>query len=331
MIPVVQMEEEYFRWLGEAGRDEDVIKELKDMEGDARKIQDAFYKNLEFGTGGLRGVIGAGTNRMNVYTVAKATQGYADYLKNNFPIEKRMAAISFDSRIKSDLFAKTAAEVLAANGVRVLIFCELMPTTCLSYAVRQMGCAGGIMVTASHNPAQYNGYKVYGADGGQITDTAAAKILSDIDKTDVLNGAERIAFEEGLVSGTIQFIGDDVIDAYIGSVKSLSLAEQEMGREDMSIVYSPLNGTGRVPVFRCLRECGFRKITMVKEQEYPDGTFPTCPYPNPEEEDAMALGIEYAKRVNADLVLATDPDCDRVGIAVKKHENEYTLLSGNET
>ena len=331
MIPVVQMEEEYFRWLGEAGRDEDVIKELKDMEGDACKIQDAFYKNLEFGTGGLRGVIGAGTNRMNVYTVAKATQGYADYLKKNFPIEKRMAAISFDSRIKSELFAKSAAEVLAANGVRVLIFRELMPTPCLSYAVRQLGCAGGIMVTASHNPAQYNGYKVYGADGGQITDTAAAKILSDIDKTDVLNGAKRIAFEEGLGSGTIQFIGDDVIDAYIGSVKSLSLAEQEMGREDMSIVYSPLNGTGRVPVFRCLRECGFRKITMVKEQEYPDGTFPTCPYPNPEEKDAMALGIEYAKRVNADLVLATDPDCDRVGIAVKKHENEYTLLSGNET
>lgn len=331
MISVEQMEAEYFRWLGETGCDEDVIKELKDMEGDARKIQDAFYKNLEFGTGGLRGLIGAGTSRMNVYTVAKATQGYADYIKKNFPIEKRMAAVSFDSRMKSELFAKTAAEVLAANGVRVLIFRELMPTPCLSYAVRQLGCAGGIMVTASHNPAQYNGYKVYGADGGQITDTAAAKILSDIDKTDVLNGAKRIAFEEGLGSGTIQFIGDDVIDAYIGSVKSLSLSEQEMGREDMSIVYSPLNGTGRVPVLRCLRECGFRKITMVKEQEYPDGTFPTCPYPNPEEKDAMALGIEYAKRVNADLVLATDPDCDRVGIAVKNHENEYTLLSGNET
>lgn len=331
MIMETKTEAEYLRWMQEAVRDDDLIKELKEIKGDAGRIQDAFYKNLGFGTGGLRGLIGAGTNRMNVYTVAKATQGYADYLKQNFPAEKRIAAVSFDSRIKSELFARTAAEVLAANQIKVYIYSELMPTPCLSFAVRRLGCAGGIMVTASHNPAQYNGYKVYGADGGQITDTTAAKILDCIAETDVINGAISIPFEEGIRSGKIQYIGEDVTDAYIESVKALSLNQQQKNRKDMTIVYSPLNGTGLKPVLRCLHECGFENIILVKEQKYPDGTFPTCPYPNPEEKDAMTLGIEYAKRANADLLLATDPDCDRVGIAARNNDGSYSLMSGNET
>ena len=331
MIVEKKTEAEYLRWKQEAVRDNDLIKELKEIKGDAGRIQDAFYKNLGFGTGGLRGLIGAGTNRMNVYTVAKATQGYADYLKQNFPAEKRIAAVSFDSRIKSELFARTAAEVLAANQIKVYIYSELMPTPCLSFAVRRLGCAGGIMVTASHNPAQYNGYKVYGADGGQITDTAAAKILDCIEETDVINGAIIIPFEEGIRSGKIQYIGEEVTDAYIKSVKALSLNQQQKNRKDMIIVYSPLNGTGLKPVSRCLHECGFENIILVKEQKYPDGTFPTCPYPNPEEKDAMTLGIEYAKRANADLLLATDPDCDRVGIAARNNDGSYSLMSGNET
>lgn len=331
MIVEKKTEAEYLRWMQEAVRDDDLIKELKEIKGDAGRIQDAFYKNLGFGTGGLRGLIGAGTNRMNVYTVAKATQGYADYLKQNFPAEKRIAAVSFDSRIKSELFARTAAEVLAANQIKVYIYSELMPTPCLSFAVRRLGCAGGIMVTASHNPAQYNGYKVYGADGGQITDTAAAKILDCIEETDVINGAIIIPFEEGIRSGKIQYIGEEVTDAYIKSVKALSLNQQQKNRKDMTIVYSPLNGTGLKPVLRCLHECGFENIILVKEQKYPDGTFPTCPYPNPEEKDAMTLGIEYATRANADLLLATDPDCDRVGIAARNNDGSYSLMSGNET
>lgn len=321
---------EYRRWLDHAVLDQEVSRELEQMEGDDEAIADAFYKNLQFGTGGLRGVIGAGTNRMNIYTIARAAQGLANYLIKHFRQRERSVAIGFDSRVNSELFARTASDVLAANRFKVFLFPELMPTPCLSFAVRKLKCAAGIMVTASHNPAEYNGYKVYGQDGGQITDGAASEIWNEIEALDILNGSKRSSFEEGVRNRAIQYISKPVVDAYMKSVKELSLYDKKLNR-DIKIVYSPLNGSGRKPVLRCLQECGFKNITLVAEQEMPDGRFPTCPYPNPEEKEAMALGIEYAGRVNAELVLATDPDCDRVGISVRDESGDYILLSGNET
>ena len=321
----------YQRWTERAIADIDVINELKDIAENEEKIEDAFYKDLTFGTGGLRGVIGAGTNRLNVHTVAKASQGLADYVIKNFASEKRKIAISFDSRIKSDVFAKVAAGVFAANGIKVAIYSELMPTPCLSFAVRYLGCAAGVMVTASHNPAQYNGYKVYGADGCQITTEAAAEILAEIEKLDIFDDVKRISFEEGFEAGKISYISEEVYTAFVEAVKKESVLGDTQVNKDVAIVYSPLNGTGLKPVIRTLKESGYTNITVVKEQEQPDGTFPTCPYPNPEVRQAMELGIEYAKKNNADLLLATDPDCDRVGIAVKNTQGEYVLLSGNET
>ena len=313
-------------WMKKAVEDEDIQNELKEMKGNQEKIYDSFYRELEFGTGGLRGVIGAGTNRMNIYTVAKATQGYADCLKKN---EKNPSiAIAYDSRIKSDKFARTAAEVLAANGISVFLYRELMPTPSLSYAVRYLGCSGGIVITASHNPAKYNGYKVYGADGGQITSYAASQILKEIDKLDIFCDVNRIEFEEGLKIGLITYIEEAVIDSYIKAVSAQSLCGDEIDKS-VSIVYTPLNGAGLKCVLRTLKENGFTNISVVKEQEYPDGNFPTCPYPNPEIRDAMELGIQYARQQNSELLLATDPDCDRVGIAVQK-DGKYQLLNGNQ-
>lgn len=321
---------EYRRWLEHAVLDQNLIRELKQMEGDEEAITDAFYKSLQFGTGGLRGVIGAGTNRMNIYTVARATQGLANYLIKRFTKPDRRVAIGYDSRINSELFARTAADVMAANHIQVFLYSELMPTPCLSFAVRILKCAAGIMITASHNPANYNGYKVYGQDGGQITDSTASDILREIDALDMLNGSKRSSFEDGVRKGQIEYIRESVTDEYIQRVKKLSLSDKQLNR-DIKIVYSPLNGTGRKPVQRCLRECGFENITLVTEQEMPDGSFPTCPYPNPEEKKAMELGIEYARQINAELVLATDPDCDRVGVSVRDNKGNYRLLSGNET
>lgn len=324
--------EQYELWRKKATADVDVAEELKEMENSQEKLEDAFYRELAFGTGGLRGVIGAGTNRMNIYTVAKASQGLADYVKKHFPKEERKIAVSYDSRIKSDLFAKVAAGVFAANGMEVWIYRQLMPTPCLSFAVRQLGCAAGIMVTASHNPSKYNGYKVYGADGCQITTEAAEQILTEIEKLDIFDEVKTMDFEEGMRAGSIQYIPDEVYTAFVEAVKQQSLLDEETSVDrNVAIVYSPLNGTGLKPVLRTLKEAGYSNVTVVKEQELPDGNFPTCPYPNPEIKEAMALGMEYAKRENADLLLATDPDCDRVGIAVKNQEGEYVLLSGNET
>lgn len=313
--------------------DADLTAELTDMEGKEDRITDAFYQNLAFGTGGLRGVIGAGTNRMNIYTVGKASQGLADYINRHFPKEERKIAISYDSRIKSSLFAKRAAEVFAANGIRVFIYTELMPTPMLSWAVRSLSCAAGVMVTASHNPSKYNGYKVYGPDGCQITTDAAAEILGCIEKTDAFEDVKREDFETALENGRISYIGEDTVTSFIEAVKGQSMLtkSEENVDKNISIVYSPLNGTGLKPVLRTLKESGFTNITVVKEQEQPDGHFPTCPYPNPEIREAMALGMEYAKKCSADLLLATDSDCDRVGIAVPNREGEYVLLSGNET
>ena len=324
--------EQYKVWCEKATKDEDVKAELAQIANDESKISDAFYKNLSFGTGGLRGVIGAGTNRMNIYTVAKASQGLADYVVKNFAEADRSIAVSYDSRIKSDVFAKVASAVFAANGIKVHIYTELMPTPCLSYAVRALNCAAGIMVTASHNPSKYNGYKVYGADGCQITTEAAAEILAEIEKLDIFEDVKLDDFDSQMEKGMISYIPEQIYTDFTNEVKNQSLlSENDEIDRNVAIVYSPLNGTGLKPVTRALRESGFTNITIVKEQEQPDGNFPTCSYPNPEIKEAMALGIEYAKKNNADLLLATDPDCDRVGIAVKDNAGEYVLLSGNQT
>ena len=282
--------EQYRLWCEKAVADKDVVEELKLMSSDEKKTEEAFYRNLSFGTGGLRGIIGAGTNRMNVYTVAKASQGLADYVKKNFVSEKRKIAVSYDSRIKSDLFAKVASGVFAANHIEVAVYPELMPTPCLSFAVRELGCAAGIMITASHNPSEYNGYKVYGPDGCQITTEAAAEILAEIEKLDIFADVQTGSFEEGMASGKISYIGEEVYDAFVENVKRQSCAGGREINKDVAIVYSPLNGTGLKPVLRTLRESGYTNITVVKEQERPDGSFPTCPYPNPEIREAMALG-----------------------------------------
>lgn len=322
----MDMMKEYKRWVKNATADADVASELKTM--DAARVEDAFYRDLAFGTGGLRGVIGAGTNRMNIYTVAKASQGLADYLKKHFAAPS--VAIGYDSRIKSDVFAKVAAGVFAANGVQVHIWPVLMPVPMVSFATRYLGACAGVMVTASHNPSKYNGYKVYGPDGCQITTEAAAEILSEIEKLDIFADVHTGDFEAGVADGSIRFIGDEVYTAFVNEVKNQSVLFGEKVDKDVAIVYSPLNGSGLKPVTRTLREMGYTNITVVKEQEQPDGNFPTCPYPNPEIREAMALGMEYAKKRNADLLLATDPDCDRVGIAVKNGAGEYELLTGNQ-
>ena len=322
----MDIKNEYKRWLEYATADSDVASELKTM--GAAKIEDAFYRDLAFGTGGLRGVIGAGTNRMNVYTVAKASQGLADYLKKHY--ENPSVAIGYDSRIKSDVFAKVSAGVFAANGVQVNIWPVLMPVPTVSFATRYLHTSAGVMITASHNPSKYNGYKVYGADGCQITTEAAAEILAEIEKLDIFADVRTGDFEAGMAEGRIQYIPEEVYTAFVNEVKAQSVLFGDEVDKDVAIVYSPLNGSGLRPVTRTLKEMGYTNITVVKEQEQPDGHFPTCPYPNPEIKEAMALGMEYAKRCNADLLLATDPDCDRVGIAVKNKAGEYELLTGNQ-
>ncbi len=316
---------EYERWLKNV--DADMKEELRKYT--AQEIEDSFYRNLAFGTGGLRGTIGAGTNRMNVYTVAKASQGLADYLNKNF--DNPSVVIGYDSRIKSDVFAKIAASVFSANDIGVKIWSELLPVPTVSFATRYLHASAGVMITASHNPSKYNGYKVYGMDGCQITTEAAEEILAEIEKLDIFSDVKRMDFDAAVDAGQITYIPDEVLTLFIDEVKRQSVLFGEKINKDVAIVYSPLNGTGLVPVTRTLKETGYTNITVVKEQEQPDGHFPTCPYPNPEIKEAMALGIEYAKKYNADLLLATDPDCDRVGIAVKNSEGEYVLLSGNET
>ena len=318
--------QEYQRWLARV-TDEELLEELRGM--DEAAIEDAFYRDLAFGTGGLRGVIGAGSNRMNVYTVARASQGLADYLNRRFSAPS--AVIGYDSRLKSDAFARVAAGVLAANGVQVHFWPQLTPVPTVSFATRYLRASAGVMITASHNPAKYNGYKVYGADGCQVTVEAAAEILSEIEKLDLFDGVKRADFDACLGDGRISLIPDEVLAAFLEAVKAQSVLFGEEARKDIAIVYSPLNGAGYVPVTRALKELGYARVTVVEEQRLPDGRFPTCPYPNPEIREAMALGIAYAGRLGADLLMATDPDCDRVGVAVRDHSGGYVLLSGNET
>ena len=322
----MDMKQTYELWLEKATEDMDLQTELKSIAGNDAEIEDRFYRELEFGTGGLRGVIGAGTYRMNIYTVAKATQGYCNYLNKNF--ENPSVAIAYDSRIKGSLFAETAASVFAANGVKVNIYKELMPTPSLSFAVRYLKCSGGIVVTASHNPAKYNGYKVYGSDGCQITVEAANAILDEIGKVDIFADVKKLDFEAGLKDGKISYIGEDCFEAYIDAVSDRAVNPKEIDK-NVSIVYTPLNGSGRRCVTTCLAKNGYTQITIPKEQEMPDGNFPTCPYPNPEIREALEVGLAKAKEIGSDMLLATDPDCDRCGVAVKDGD-DFTLISGNQ-
>lgn len=317
----------YNLWCENAKEDADLQTELADIKDDNDAINDRFYRDLEFGTGGLRGVIGAGTNRMNIYTVRRATQGFADYLNQEY--QNPSVAISFDSRIKSDVFSKAAAEVLAANGIKVHIYKDLMPTPCLSFAVRALNCQGGIMVTASHNPAKYNGYKVYGEDGCQITLRGAEIILEKINSLDMFNGVKSASFDEELAKGNISYIGDEVIEDFYKNVLAEGINTDLCASSGLKVVYTPLNGTGNKPVREILKRLGITDVTIVKEQENPDGNFTTCPYPNPEIREALEVGLKYCNEVKPDLLLATDPDCDRVGIAVPDG-NGYALFSGNE-
>lgn len=318
----------YQTWLRKAD-DVDLSKELKGR--NEAQIEDAFYRDLEFGTGGLRGVIGAGTNRRNIYTVAKASQGLSNYICKHYPNGKRSVAISRDSRLKSDVFAKIAARVFAANGIEVHIYPQISPVPTLSFATRYLHCSAGVRVTASHNPSKYNGYKVYGEDGCQITTEAAAEVLSEIESIDIFKDIKLISYDEGFEKALISYIPPKVLTAFIKEVKSQSLLGNESIDKNVAIVYTPLNGTGLIPVTRTLAESGYTNITVVKEQQFPNGYFPTCPFPNPEIQEAMALGRKYAKENNADLLLATDPDCDRVGIAVRDKDGNYKLISGNQT
>lgn len=318
----------YQLWCEKAVDDPDLQTELKSIEGDEEAIIDRFYRDLEFGTGGLRGVIGAGAYRLNVYTIRRATQGLADYVNETY--KDAAVAISYDSRIKSDVFAKETAAVMAANGIKAYIYPELMPTPCLSWAVRELGCQAGVMVTASHNPAKYNGYKVYGDDGCQITLDAANTVIGKINDVAMFGGAKVIDFEEGIKSGKIEYIKQEVIDKYLDKVLEQGVHTDLVADSGLKVVYTPLNGTGNKPVRAILDKIGIKGVTIVPEQENPDGNFPTCPFPNPEIKEALAKGLELCAQVKPDLLLATDPDCDRVGIAVPDPEGNYVLITGNE-
>ena len=320
--------EEYQRWLAADLQDADLSPELRKIQGNDEEIKDRFAVSLQFGTAGLRGVLGAGTNRMNIYVVAQATQGLANWVKTQGG--NQTVAISFDTRLKSDVFSKTAAGVLAANGIKVRIYDAAMPVPALSFATRYYNCNAGIMVTASHNPAKYNGYKAYGPDGCQMPDQAADVVYNEIQKIDVLNGAQQISFAQGVEDGLIRFVGDDCKKAFYEAIEACQVRPGLAATSGLKLVYSPLNGSGLVPVTQVLKDIGITDITIVPEQEYPNGYFTTCSYPNPEIYAALESGLKLAKECDADLMLATDPDADRVGIAMKCPDGTYELVTGNE-
>ncbi len=318
--------EQYKLWCEKAVGDPDLVAELKEMEGKEELISDAFYKNLEFGTAGLRGVIGAGTNRMNIYTVGQASQGLAAYV--NSVTKNGTIAIAYDSRIKSDIFARAAASIFAANGIKVYIYKELMPTPMLSFAVRRLKCDAGVVVTASHNPAKYNGYKAYGPDGSQLGPEAAEFVLSIMQSVDIFSGVKTTDYDEAVKSGMIEYIGDDIINEYLDNVEAQRV-EPNTDLSDLRVVYTPLNGAGNKPVRAILERIGITNVAVVPEQEYPDGNFPTAPYPNPEIRQAFECALKVAESYNPDILLATDPDSDRVGIAVNIN-GEFELFTGND-
>lgn len=318
----------YGEWIANAKDDTDLISELESIKNDENEIHERFYTSLKFGTAGLRGVIGAGTNRMNIYVVRQATQGLANYVIKNYG--KGSVAISHDSRIKADLFMNEAARVLAANGIKVYITKELEPTPVLSYLVRYFKCQAGIMITASHNPAKYNGYKAYGDDGCQMTDAAATAVYDEICKLDMFNDVKIADFDEAVKSGMIEYVDEAVYDEYLEKVLEQQVNPDICKGADLKVVYTPLNGTGNKLVRKVLDKIGVENVEIVKEQEMPDGNFTTCPYPNPEIKEALQKGLELCDEVKPDLLLATDPDADRAGIAVKDYDGSYRLISGNE-
>ena len=318
----------YDEWLEKADADPDIKVELENIRGNDDEILDRFYRSLEFGTAGLRGVIGAGTNRMNVYTVGRATQGLADYLNDNY--DSPSVAIGYDSRIKSDYFSRESAEILAANGIKVYIYDELEPTPCLSYAVRKLKASGGIIITASHNPAKYNGYKCYNSKGYQMTDDEAAQTYEYIKKVDYFTGIKKVDFDLALSDGKIEYIGENFIESFLDEVQKQCINPDIVRKADLKVIYTPLNGTGNKPVRKILDRIGVKNVYVVPEQEKPDGNFPTCPFPNPEIKQVFELGLEMNKKIGADILLATDPDCDRVGIAVPDDSGKLVLMSGNE-
>lgn len=320
--------EDYKRWCEAELEDAALTSELEAIAGNDEEIKERFAVALKFGTAGLRGVLGAGSNRMNIYVVRQATQGLANWVKTQGG--NQLVAISYDSRINSDVFAKEAAKVLAANGIKVRIYDALMPVPALSFATRYYKANAGVMITASHNPAKYNGYKAYGPDGCQMTDEAANIVYAEIQNTDILTGAKIMSFEEGMEAGLIEYVGDDCKEALYEAIKARSVRPGICKTAGLKLVYSPLNGSGLVPVMRVLSDIGIDDVTIVPEQKYPDGNFPTCPYPNPEIFEALRLGLELAQKEGADLMLATDPDADRVGIAMKCPDGTYELVSGNE-
>ena len=322
-------QDNYKLWLESNKVDENTKAELRAL-NDEKEIEDRFYKNLEFGTGGLRGKMAAGNNRLNTYTIGKATQGLATYLVKNF--EKPSTAIAYDSRNNSALFAETAARVLAANGVKVYLYESLRPTPMLSFAVRYLQTDSGIVVTASHNPTAYNGYKVYGSDGGQVTDNAADEILGYINDTDIFNDVKMISVEEAKAQGLLVMIGEEVDNAYYEKVETLVVNKQLVKdhASELNIIYTPIHGSGNVPVRAMLKRLGYENVTVVKEQELPDGNFPTTPYPNPESPQVFEIAVEMAKTVQPDLIFGTDPDCDRIGVIVKEESGEYKVLTGNQ-
>ena len=318
--------EKYLLWCQKATKDLDLIKELKEIEGNEEIISDAFYKNLEFGTAGLRGVIGAGTNRMNIYTVGQASQGLAAYV--NSVTENGSIAIAYDSRIKSDVFAKCAAEIFAANGIKVYIYPELVPTPMLSFAVRRLKCDAGVVITASHNPAKYNGYKAYAPDGSQLGPEAADYVLSIMESVDIFDGVKSMDFDTALKEGKIEYITDDIVEEYLDNVEAQRV-EKDIDFSALKVIYTPLNGAGNKPVRAILKRIGVKNVTVVPEQEMPDGNFPTAPYPNPEIRQPFECALKLAEKVKPDILLATDPDSDRVGIAVNQN-GEYVLISAND-
>ena len=320
-------EKRYAQWLAQQGMEPELRQELDAMRSDAEKITDAFYRDLEFGTAGLRGVLGAGTNRMNIYVIRRATQAVADYL-NETQLPKTVA-IGHDSRIKSDVFAREAAAVFAANGITAYLYPRLEPVPALSFAVRHLHCGLGICVTASHNPAEYNGYKVYGSDGCQMTPEAARRVVALLESMDYFTSAKTMAFDAALAAGSVQYIPDAVLDAFVDAVYAQRVGSGE-GIENLKLVYTPLNGAGLECVKKLTQKLGIQNMTIVREQEQPDGHFPTCPYPNPEIRQAMELGLQYCDRVHPDILIGTDPDCDRCGTAVPDGKGGYRLISGNE-
>ena len=318
----------YEEWLSKASADPDLKAELESIKGNAEEISDRFYRSLEFGTAGLRGVIGAGTNRMNVYTVCRATQGLADFLNAHF--ENPSCAIGYDSRIKSDYFSIESAKTLAANGVKVYLFSELQPTPCLSYAIRKFKTSGGIILTASHNPGKYNGYKCYDSNGYQMTDDEAEETYGYIQKVDYFTGIKSMDFDEAVEKGLIEYMGEEVIESFLDEVEKQCINKKACAEADLKVIYTPLNGTGNKPVRKILDRIGIKNVFVVPQQELPDGNFPTCPFPNPEIKQAFECALEMTKDIKADILLATDPDCDKVGIAVPGANGEYVLMSGNE-